>query len=132
MGCLRARAGTTRSGPGLTIYGLQPDETLGTDAATLLALRPAMALRARPVRVADLPDRLGDLLRADLRDGSSDPDRDAPVGYGDGWPRALSNRAEALVRGVRVPIVGNVAMDAVMADVTDVPDHRSASTTSSP
>ena len=36
-------------------------------------------------------------------------------------PRALSNRAEALVRGQRVPLVGNVAMDAVMVDVTDVP-----------
>ena len=44
-----------------------------------------------------------------------------PVGYGDGWTRALSNRATALVRGRRVPLVGNVAMDAVMADVTDVP-----------
>ena len=42
-------------------------------------------------------------------------------GYGDGWPRSLSNRASALVRGRRVPLVGNVAMDAVMADVTDVP-----------
>ena len=44
-----------------------------------------------------------------------------PLGYGDGWSRRLSNRASAIVRGVRVPLVGNVAMDAVMADVTDVP-----------
>jgi alanine racemase len=44
-----------------------------------------------------------------------------PVGYADGWRRVLSDRAEALVRGVRVPIVGRVAMDAIMADVTDVP-----------
>jgi alanine racemase len=44
-----------------------------------------------------------------------------PLGYGDGWPRSLSNRASALVRGRRVPLVGTVAMDAVMADVTDVP-----------
>ena len=44
-----------------------------------------------------------------------------PLGYGDGVPRVLSNRAQALVRGGRVPLVGNVAMDAVMVDVTDVP-----------
>ena len=44
-----------------------------------------------------------------------------PVGYGDGWRRALSDRADALVRGVRVPLVGRVAMDAVMTDVTGVP-----------
>src|SRR3990172_2425533 len=43
-----------------------------------------------------------------------------PLGYGDGWSRGLSNRATAIVRGQRVPLVGNVAMDAVMADVTDV------------
>ena len=35
-----------------------------------------------------------------------------PLGYGDGVARALANRAEALVRGVRVPLVGNVSMDA--------------------
>jgi alanine racemase len=44
-----------------------------------------------------------------------------PIGYGDGWARSGSNRGQALVRGVRVPLVGTVAMDAVMADVTDVP-----------
>ena len=44
-----------------------------------------------------------------------------PLGYADGYPRALSNRAQALVRGRRVPLVGNVAMDALMVDVTDVP-----------
>jgi alanine racemase len=44
-----------------------------------------------------------------------------PLGYEDGWRRALTDRAEALVRGIRVPLVGRVAMDAVMADVTHVP-----------
>jgi alanine racemase len=44
-----------------------------------------------------------------------------PVGYGDGFVRAYSPGAGALVRGRRVPLVGTVAMDAVMADVTDVP-----------
>ena len=44
-----------------------------------------------------------------------------PVGYADGWTRLLGNRATAIVRGRRVPLVGTVAMDAVMADVTDVP-----------
>jgi len=43
-----------------------------------------------------------------------------PVGYGDGWARAYSPGAEALVKGRRVPLVGTVAMDAVMADVTEI------------
>ena len=44
-----------------------------------------------------------------------------PVGYGDGFARAYSPGAQALVRGSRVPVVGTVAMDALMVDVTDVP-----------
>ena len=44
-----------------------------------------------------------------------------PIGYGDGYPRALSNRACALVCGRRAPIIGNVCMDMIMLDVTDVP-----------
>jgi alanine racemase len=107
--------------PGLTIYGLQPDELLGDPAIERLVLRPVLALRARPVRVADLPAGWG--ISYGPTFVTSRPSRIAtlPLGYGDGWPRSLSNRAEALVRGIRVPLVGNVAMDAVMADVTDVP-----------
>lgn len=44
-----------------------------------------------------------------------------PIGYGDGYPRALSNRADALVCGRRAPIIGNVCMDMIMLDVTDIP-----------
>ena len=47
-----------------------------------------------------------------------------PVGYAEGYPRALSNRASVLVHGRRAPVVGRVCMDIVMADVTDVPGVR--------
>ena len=110
--------------PGLATYGLVPDELLGgTGAADLrpLRLRPILSLHARPVRVADLPPGWG--ISYGPTFVTARPSRIAtlPLGYADGWPRSLSNRAEALVRGQRVPLVGNVAMDAVMADVTDVP-----------
>ena len=45
-----------------------------------------------------------------------------PVGYADGYPRALSNAAEVLVRGRRAPVVGVVSMDHITIDVTDVPE----------
>lgn len=109
--------------PGLGIYGLVPDELAAIDipAANRTALQPVMALYARPVRVEELPEGWGISYGPTFR--TTRPSRIAtlPLGYGDGWSRRLSNRAEALVRGVRVPLVGNVAMDAVMADVTDVP-----------
>ncbi len=44
-----------------------------------------------------------------------------PVGYSDGYVRALGNRARVLVRGSYAPVVGRVCMNIVMADVTDVP-----------
>jgi len=45
-----------------------------------------------------------------------------PVGYADGYSRRLSNNAEVIVRGQRVPVVGRVSMDLVTIDVTDVPN----------
>jgi alanine racemase len=80
-----------------------------------------MSLFARPVRVLDLPAGHGVSYGPTFV--TQRPSRIAtlPLGYGDGWRRAFSDRSWALVRGMRVPLVGRVAMDAVMADVTDVP-----------
>jgi alanine racemase len=111
--------------PGLATYGLVPDELLAdagprpvSDASSL---RPVLSLRARPVRVADLPAGWGISYGPTFTTSRASRIATLPIGYGDGWPRSLSNRTEAIVRGRRVPIVGNVAMDAVMADVTDIP-----------
>jgi alanine racemase len=103
-------------------YGLLPDE-LSTESVVPAAsrLRPVMSLVARPVRAVDLPAGHGISYGPTFETGRPSRIATLPLGYGDGWPRSLSNNAEALVRGVRAPIVGNVAMDAVMVDVTDVP-----------
>lgn len=109
--------------PGLAVYGLLPDELdpADLDPAVVAALRPVLSLHARPVRVADLPAGWGISYGPTFVTNRASRIATLPVGYGDGWPRALSNRADALVRGFRVPVVGNVAMDAIMVDVTDVP-----------
>jgi alanine racemase len=108
---------------GLAVYGMVPDAMAAPDATAVMAgdLRPAMSLHARPVRVADLPEGHGVSYGPSFV--TSRPSRIAtlPLGYGDGWRRGLSDCSEALVRGIRVPLVGRVSMDAVMADVTDVP-----------
>jgi alanine racemase len=44
-----------------------------------------------------------------------------PVGYADGYSRALTNRGEAIVRGKRAPVIGSVCMDWIMLDVTEIP-----------
>ena len=108
---------------GLALYGLPPDDLPVDSPGSALAagLQPVLSLHARPIRVLDLPAGSGISYGPSFT--TTRPSRIAtlPLGYGDGWSRASSNRAEALVRGVRVALVGTVAMDAVMADVTDVP-----------
>ncbi len=108
--------------PGLITYGLPPDEIEPERLPRVASrMRPVLALRARPVRVAALPAGHGISYGPTWVAGRPSRIATLPLGYGDGWPRSLSNRALALVRGLAVPLVGNVAMDAVMADVTDVP-----------
>jgi alanine racemase len=40
-----------------------------------------------------------------------------PVGYGDGYMRAMSGRAQVLLQGRRIPVVGRICMDQIMADI---------------
>ena len=43
-----------------------------------------------------------------------------PIGYGDGYLRALSNKAEVLIKGKRCRVLGNITMDMMMVDITHV------------
>jgi len=108
---------------GLAAYGVVPDGLAIGSAATGIhaGLRPVLSLHARPIRVADFPPGTGISYGPSFVTARPSRIATLPLGYADGWVRTLSNRATALVRGRRVPLVGNVAMDAVMADVTDVP-----------
>ena len=45
-----------------------------------------------------------------------------PVGYGDGYHRALSGKAQVLIRGMRCPVLGRVCMDQMMVDVSALPE----------
>ena len=92
---------TTPFGPGLMTYGLLPDELppASLDARRRPRLRPVMSLVARPVRVVDLPAGHGISYGPTFATGRPSRIATLPLGYGDGWPRSLSNRAEALVRG---------------------------------
>jgi alanine racemase len=47
-----------------------------------------------------------------------------PIGYGDGYARSLSNRADVLVGGLRCPVIGRATMDQIMVDVSRVPQTR--------
>jgi len=107
---------------GLALYGIVPDGLTVAEghAAVAAGLRPLLSLRARPVRVTELAAGTGVSFGPTFVTSRDSRIATLPLGYADGLPRSLSNRAQVLVRGRRVPAVGTVAMDAVMVDVTDV------------
>ena len=118
------RAGTP-CGTGLADLRARPgraDAAAGARPSAAARLRPVMALKARPVRVAGPAGGPRRQLRPDVRHGprrrGSRRCRSAMATAGDGSSPTGPTRSSA---GVRVPLVGRVAMDAVMADVTDVP-----------
>ena len=99
--------------PGIAMYGSNsPVE--GVEFAQTLAARP---VRLERIAKGDSVS-YGRTFRAE-RDTLV---MTVPIGYGDGYPRALSGKAQAIVRGKRVNQIGRVCMYMVMFDVTDVPD----------
>lgn len=107
---------------GLGLYGLVPDDLPIPDHNRPFArrLRPAMALKCLALRVETFPKGTAVGYGGTWVAQRESVIATLPIGYGDGFVRAYSPGAEALVRGSRVPLVGTVAMDAVMVDVTDV------------
>lgn len=112
---------------GISLYGHWPSKE--TYLSWLLAhgrdstrLQPALSWRARVGQIKEIAT--GDPIGYGLTYRPTRATRLAvlPVGYADGYPRALSNRARVLVRGRPAPVVGRVCMDIIMADVTDIPD----------
>ena len=116
---LAPRSRVTAVRPGLALYGLDAAPHL----ATTLVLRPALAWRSRVHRVADVPRGTGVSYGHEYRLARDGRIATVPVGYGDGLSR-LARRASLLVHGTAVPIVGRVAMDHVMLDVTDIGDVK--------
>jgi alanine racemase len=109
---------------GLGLYGLMPDGfPVGASQESAVAkLKPAMAVKCRPLRVEAFPTGTPVSYGGLWTTARPSLIATLPIGYGDGWARAYSPGATALVRGVTVPLVGSIAMDAVMADVTEVGD----------
>ena len=104
---------------GIAMYGMYPSDEVDRSAVDL---RPALSLVSHVSFVKDVeagtPISYGGTFVSDR------PMRVAtiPVGYGDGYPRSLSNKGYALIHGKRAKILGRVCMDQFMADVTDIPE----------
>lgn len=102
--------------PGLALYGLQPGWAADRDTG----LVPALTLRARPLRIFDLP--AGEAIGYGLRFRATRDTRIATlgIGYGDGWPRVHANNGWVVVHGRRAPVVGAISMDGLTVDLAGI------------
>lgn len=112
---------------GIGLYGLWPScETheAAHRAGITLDLRPVLSWKARVVHINDVP--FGEPVGYGCTYVATRPRRIAvlPVGYYEGVDRGLSNRGRVLIRGRVAPIVGRVAMNMCMVDVTDIEHAR--------
>jgi alanine racemase len=108
--------------PGGVLYGLWRDILPPQDEP--LVLRPVMSLHSRVMLLKWV--RRGETLGYGCTFEAS---RDTlvatlPIGYNDGYARALSNRGRVIVRGQYAAVVGRISMDMTLVDVTDVPNVR--------
>lgn len=99
---------------GLALYGASPFDDLQCDRG----LAPAMSLHARVTEVRRIAKG-----RTVSYGATWTAQRDSllalvPLGYADGFSRALSNCGEVLLRGKRCPVAGRVTMDQILVDVT--------------
>jgi len=103
-----------------TMRGLVRPGDYARVGIALYTLISVMRWRTGIVRLKTLPRGAAVGYGTTFHTGRESRVATLPVGYADGYRRALSNNAEVLVRGRRVPVVGRVSMDLVTIDVTDM------------
>ncbi len=102
---------------GISMYGYYPSCEMDR---TGVRLKPAVGLKSHIVHLKEVkagtPISYGSTYVAKRREKIAT----IPIGYGDGYPRNLSNQGYVLVHGKRAPIRGRVCMDQFMIDVTNI------------
>ena len=106
---------------GITLYGLWPSADVPREP---VPLRPVMSLRSHIVYIKTVPGGTQVSYGGTYVTRKEERLATVPVGYGDGYPRSLSNKGYVLIRGQRAPIRGRVCMDQMMVDVSQIPDAR--------
>ncbi len=102
---------------GITLYGLWPSEEVRKD---IVRLEPALSWNShivyrKTIHAGDAISYGGTFVAKDTMEVAT-----VPVGYGDGYPRSLSNKGYVLIAGKKAPILGRVCMDQMMIDVTNL------------
>jgi len=104
---------------GILMYGVFPSSV----CRRIPGIEPVMSVKARIAAIQKL--KPGEVVGYGMRYTAPSERRIAvlPIGYGDGFPR-VRNQGGALIHGKRAPLIGGIAMDALMVDITDIPEAQ--------
>jgi alanine racemase len=104
---------------GILMYGVFPSGV----CRRIPGIEPVMSVKARIAAIQKL--KPGEVVGYGMRYTTTGERRIAvlPIGYGDGFPR-VRNQGGVLLHGQRAPLIGGIAMDALMVDITDIPEAQ--------
>ncbi|MFR8236744.1 MAG: alanine racemase [Dorea sp.] len=106
---------------GISIYGMYPSEEVRKEN---VPLKPAMELISHVTYVKWIEAGTSVSYGGTYTAKEKRKIATIPVGYGDGYPRSLSNKGYVLIHGRKAPICGRVCMDQFMVDVTEIEDVK--------
>ncbi len=104
---------------GIILYGLYPSEDVSKE---IVKLQPALSLYSHVVYLKTIREGQSVSYGATFTADKEMKVATIPVGYGDGYPRSLSNKGYVLICGQKAPILGRVCMDQFMVDVSHIAD----------
>lgn len=102
---------------GIILYGYYPSSEVKKEN---LSIRPALTLKAKIAHVKELESGMYISYNRTYKTSRKSKIATIPIGYADGYIRALKHDAKVIVNGKFAPIVGNICMDQFMIDVTDI------------
>ena len=106
---------------GIITYGLYPSDEVHKEK---LSIEPAMEIKACISYLKEVEAGTGISYNSTYMTKQKTKVATIPVGYGDGYPRALSSKGRVLIHGQSAPILGRVCMDQFMVDLTNIPDVK--------
>lgn len=102
---------------GIILYGLYPSDEVSRDS---LALKPVMSVKSHVTYIKTVGSGQGISYGHTYMTSSPTVVATIPVGYGDGYPRLLSNNGYVLIHGQKAPIIGRICMDQFMVDISHI------------
>lgn len=110
---------------GISLYGMWPSDEVQKNN---LDLKPVLSLKSRIVFVKELEAGRTISYGATYETVGRERIATIPIGYGDGYPRSLSNKGYVLIHGKRAPICGRICMDQFMVNVSHIPEAKEGDT----